>query len=254
MRFIKALILLIILVIIAAGVWIWSGAYNVAADSPHWDFTRYLIGQTREHSIASRSADIKVPDLNDPAMIAEGAEHYSHMCVGCHLAPGMGDTEMRQGLYPKPPNLTHFAPDPAEAFWIIKHGIKMTAMPAWGKTHDDQKIWAMVAYLQKQPHMSVERYRQLAGMTPLGAPMPEGAMPSAPAQSSTAALPASPRSAVSPPAPAQSTATAPMRDQTGTPPPPIPVQGEAPVSTAASAALPAAAGTTSAPASGTSGP
>ena len=61
----------------------------------------------------------------------------------------------------RPPNLTRFAPDPAEAFWIVKHGIRMTGMPAWGPTHDDQKIWAMVAYLQKQPKMSAEEFRQL---------------------------------------------------------------------------------------------
>ncbi|HET7268246.1 MAG TPA: cytochrome c [Oleiagrimonas sp.] len=207
MRFLKKLIVLIILIIIAIGIWIWSGAYNIGADSPHWAFTRYLIGQVREHSIESRAADIDVPDLDDPALIAEGAHHYSHMCTGCHLAPGMGDSELRKGLYPKPPNLTHFAPSPAEAFWVIKHGIKMTAMPAWGKTHDDQKIWAMVAYLQKQPHMSVERYRQLAGINQSVSPsmhahathadtirvMPAASASTAPAHVSTApvAIPSS---------------------------------------------------------------
>lgn len=165
MRFLGRLIMLIVVLIIAIGIWVWSGVYNVAADVPHWTATRYVIGQVREHSIDSRINDIKVPaNLDSPAMLSEGAHHYAEMCTGCHLAPGMGESELRTGLYPKPPNLTHFAPDPAEAFWVIKHGIKMTAMPAWGKTHDDQKIWAMVAYLQKQPHMGVERYRQLAGM------------------------------------------------------------------------------------------
>lgn len=200
MNFLKKLIVLIILIIIAIGIWVWSGTYNIGADSPHWAFTRYLIGQVREHSIESRTADIKVPDLDDPALIAEGAHHYSHMCTGCHLAPGMGDSELRKGLYPKPPNLTHFAPSPAEAFWVIKHGIKMTAMPAWGKTHDDQKIWAMVAYLQKQPHMSVERYRQLAGLNE-----PVTAAPRAPREHEPHATPATPASAA--PAPAS---TAPM--------------------------------------------
>jgi mono/diheme cytochrome c family protein len=126
-------------------------------------FTRYAIGQLRNHSIKSRIASIKVPNLDDPALVAEGAHHYSHMCTGCHLAPDKDESELRKGLYPKPPNLTHFAPKPAVAFWAIKHGIKMSGMPAWGETHSDQKIWAMVAYLQKQPHMSAAHYRQLAG-------------------------------------------------------------------------------------------
>ncbi len=205
MNFLKKLIALIILIIIALGVWIWSGSYNIGADSPHWAFTRYLIGQVREHSIASHSAGIKVPDLDNPALLSEGAHHYARMCTGCHLAPGMGDSELRQGLYPKPPNLTHFAPDPAAAFWVIKHGIKMTAMPAWGKTHDDQKIWAMVAYLQKQPHMSVERYRQLAGLAAPGMPMES--MPSTGAPAGEPPVPAT--TAPVPPAPTTTSARAP---------------------------------------------
>lgn len=165
MRFLLKLILLVILIVIGLGVWVWSGQYDIGADSPHWNLTRQAIGALRERSIETRADKIRVPALDDPALVAEGAEHYSEMCTGCHLAPGTSESEMREGLYPKPPNLTRFAPDPAEAFWVIKHGIKMSGMPAWGKTHDDQKVWAMVAYLQKQPTLSVARYRELSGQS-----------------------------------------------------------------------------------------
>ncbi|MDA3914429.1 cytochrome c [Oleiagrimonas sp.] len=225
MKFIKKLLILIVLIVVACGAWVWSGAYNIGADAPHWALTKKVISVLRDRSIATRADEVKVPDnLDDPALLAEGAAHYHEMCTGCHLAPGMGDTEIRQGLYPKPPNLTHFAPDPAEAFWIIKHGIKMTAMPAWGKTHDDQKIWAMVAYLQKQPHMSVERYRQLyaagdaaeAGEHDHAGPAHASTGSSAaaaataatqvpvPAHADTSAVPASPAGSASAPAPAGS--------------------------------------------------
>jgi mono/diheme cytochrome c family protein len=115
------------------------------------------------------------------------------MCTGCHLAPGMDDSEIRHGLNPRPPNLTRFAPDPAEAFWIIKHGIRMTGMPAWGPTHDDQKIWAMVAYLQKQPKMSAGEYQQLTANAEehehdMQMPMPAA---SAPAPAASTPKPAS---------------------------------------------------------------
>ena len=48
------------------------------------------------------------------------------------------------------------------AFWIIKHGIKMSAMPAWGKTLDDEAIWDVVAFVRKMPNLTPEDYRQLA--------------------------------------------------------------------------------------------
>ena len=50
------------------------------------------------------------------------------MCVDCHLAPEQKDPEIRPGLYPKPPNLSEQCVDPKTAFWVIKHGLKMTGM------------------------------------------------------------------------------------------------------------------------------
>jgi mono/diheme cytochrome c family protein len=191
MRFIGALVFWIIIAIIAYFVVAFTGAYQVGADVPHWSITRQAIGFLREHTVERHAADIKPPPLDDPAMIKLGAEHYAEMCTGCHLAPGMGHSELRDGLYPKPPNLTRFAPDPAESFWIIKHGLKMTAMPAWGATHDDPTIWAMVAYLQKQPRMSAAEYQSLtanASAMEEHGEAPTNAAP-APAPGGSAAMP-----------------------------------------------------------------
>jgi mono/diheme cytochrome c family protein len=139
--------------------WAYSGQYNVAADAPHWDVTTQALATIRERSIAAHAADLTVPYLADPALIALGAEHYAGMCTGCHLAPGMGDNEMRQGLYPKPPNLSQPRDrSPAQSFWIIKHGLKMSGMPAWGVTHDDEAIWGLVAFLQQLPTMDAAVY------------------------------------------------------------------------------------------------
>ena len=97
-------------------------------------------------------------------MIATGARHYAAMCSGCHLAPDeTNDSDMRAGLYPKPPDLTkHLHASPAEAFWVIKHGIKMSGMPAWEVTHDDASIWGLVAFLQKLPELTPAQYQALA--------------------------------------------------------------------------------------------
>jgi mono/diheme cytochrome c family protein len=193
MRFIGALIFWIVIAIIAYLVVAFTGAYQVGADVPHWGVTRHAIGFLREHAVERRASDIKPPPLDDPALVKLGAQHYAEMCTGCHLAPGMGRSELRDGLYPQPPNLTRFAPDPAEAFWIIKHGLKMTAMPAWGTTHDDHTIWATVAYLQKQPRMSAAEYQSLtanASVMEEHDAAPAGAPPT-PMPAGTAAAPAS---------------------------------------------------------------
>src|SRR3546814_19617577 len=84
------------------------------------------------------------------------------MCSGLQLAHGMEKTEMSQGLYPQAPILFKGSNRSAsEQFWIIKHGIKMTVMPAWGKTHDDRLICDMVAFVRQLPGLSPAPYQAM---------------------------------------------------------------------------------------------
>ena len=151
-----------------AGIYIYIGAYNIGADAPHWKWVYNTLDRLREQSIAAYSRDIKTPaDLNDPKRISAGAGLYNEMCTGCHLGPGLEKSEMSQGLYPQAPELARGNDHtPAQEFWIIKHGVKLSAMPAWGKTHNDQLIWDMVAFLQKLPKMSPEQYKAAVASAP----------------------------------------------------------------------------------------
>ena len=146
----------------AAAVFIWSGAYDIAADAPHTRPVHSLLQSLRERSIAARTADLVVPsDLSDPARIRQGAGNYNAMCMDCHLAPGMAETELSRGLYPSPPNLSRTSVDAARAFWVIKHGIKASGMPAWGRSMDDEFIWNMAAFLQELPRLDAGEYAAL---------------------------------------------------------------------------------------------
>ncbi|MDX1460447.1 MAG: cytochrome c, partial [Xanthomonadales bacterium] len=149
----------VLLIILVAATVLFSGRYNVGADEPHAGVTYSLLDVLKQRSVSAYSEGIDVPDLDDESLLAAGAEHYDAMCTGCHLAPGMGSTELRDGLYPTPPNLSeHGVEDPARAFWVIKHGLKYTGMPAWGKTHDDASIWGLVAFTSTLPTMSAAEY------------------------------------------------------------------------------------------------
>jgi len=148
---------------------IYLGLYNIAADAPHYRFTYWFIENLRDRSIAARARSISAPkDLADPKRISSGAGLYTEMCSGCHLAPGMEKTEISQGLYPHAPELSRASDhSPAQQFWIIKHGVKMTAMPAWGKTHDDRLIWDMVAFVQQLPKLSPAQYQEMTKSAPM---------------------------------------------------------------------------------------
>lgn len=154
--------------LLGVGGFVYSGLYHMGADDPHWPVTYRLIEILRDRSIAARSGDIEVPaDLGDPVRARRGAGNYDAMCAGCHLAPGRRDSEIRKGLYPQPPNLA--LPDKASErymaanqFWVIKHGLKMSGMPAWGKAGvDDASIWDMVALIPKLSSLSPNEYQRL---------------------------------------------------------------------------------------------
>jgi mono/diheme cytochrome c family protein len=154
---------------------IYSGLYPVGADDHHFKLTHWGLETLRERSIARSASDIVVPDLSDPLLLLVGGADYNDMCSGCHLRPGVNDNDMTIGLYPRPANLTdkpgergddHADQMPYEdaerrAFWIIKHGIKASGMPAWGPTHDDGRIWAIVSFLQKLPELTEMQYQIL---------------------------------------------------------------------------------------------
>lgn len=167
MGLIKSFLTLAVVGLGAAGAFVWWGGYNVAADDPHWAATYRLMDVVRTRSIAARAADLVPPDLDDEALVREGIGNYSSMCVTCHLAPGSSDTELSLGLYPTPPTWSELgATDPREAFWVIKHGVKMSGMPAWGKSMDDRYIWGMVAALQRFPRMTAADYKALVAASP----------------------------------------------------------------------------------------
>jgi mono/diheme cytochrome c family protein len=156
---------------------LYSGQYPMGADQPHNRLTYWLLETLRERSIARAASTIEVPnDLNSAERLLAGGTDYNDMCAGCHLRPGRNESDFTLGLYPAPPNLTQnpAAPDlylttgkeidnnaAKRQFWIIKHGIKASGMPAWGPNHDDPRIWNMVAFLQRLPELSETQYQIL---------------------------------------------------------------------------------------------
>lgn len=165
-RWFVAIAAIVLVLFVAA--FIYFGAYNIAADSPHTRPVFALLESLRDRSIAVHARGIKPPaDLASPQRISAGAGLYGEMCQGCHLGPGVEKTEISQGLYPQAPELAKGTDlSPAQQFWIIKHGVKLTAMPAWGKTHPDPLIWDMVAFLQKMPGMTPAQYKATIASAP----------------------------------------------------------------------------------------
>ena len=162
-KFIRGLLVLSIIAVIFI-IFIFSGFYDIGAATPHYKFTRWVISKLKDNSIRHHASEVTEPqNLSDSTLINTGFIHYREMCSGCHGAPGIIRNEVFEGLYPKPPKLLKTANEwrPAELFWVIKNGIKMTGMPGFGITHSDDKIWAIVAFMEKLPPMTPQQYKEM---------------------------------------------------------------------------------------------
>jgi mono/diheme cytochrome c family protein len=162
-KIIGTLLVLAVLGVAGAAAFIYSGAYNIAADDPHWPVTYRLMQTARDRSIKAHAAGIAPPaDLGTEARVVAGTSHFSEHCSTCHSAPGVEAEDLAEGMYPKPPVLTNVASrfTPGELFWILKNGIKMSGMPSWAD-HGDDELWNAVAFLEKLPGMTPEQYGKL---------------------------------------------------------------------------------------------
>lgn len=173
MRILASLGLLLLLLAIAAVAYAYLGFYNVAATDPHFDAVRWSLDTTMERSIerhATREVG-EAPPLDDPAKLQTGAHHFvEEGCVTCHGGPGRTPAGFAAYMKPEPPDLSKAAAERSdtELFWVMKHGLKMTAMPAFGPTHDEAELWAMVAFVRRLPEMSAAEFESLTA-APAGA-------------------------------------------------------------------------------------
>lgn len=149
--------MLLLLVLVAALV-IWSGVYNVGASSGHSPLGRLIFSTTMERSVEAH-AEGDAPRFT-AAMVRAGGAEYKEMCQQCHGGPGASRDEWARGMTPLPPDLSKEAREwtPEEVHWIVTHGIKMSGMPAFGATHDQQTIWNIAAFVKQLPGMTAETY------------------------------------------------------------------------------------------------
>lgn len=150
---------------------VWSGFYNVAASSSHWSVMTWLLEQVRVQSVEMRGAFVdEPPPLDNVELIKLGAAHFEGGCTPCHSRPGQPPNAIVMSMVPPPPPLSRAVKnnDAGEIFWIVKHGLKFTAMPAWPSQARDDEVWALTAFLKRLPELSQNAYHKLSGATRVG--------------------------------------------------------------------------------------
>jgi mono/diheme cytochrome c family protein len=162
LRPLAALALLLLLVVAGAAVYLFTGGYDVAAVDPEPSIVDRALAAIADRSVARHAAGIAAPPLGDPAMIRWGAALYQRSCAACHGGPGVKPSAIGMGMNPGPPDLVDSAREmPAQRiYWVVKNGIGMTGMPAFGPSRGERELWSIVAFVERLPRLSPEAYRE----------------------------------------------------------------------------------------------
>ena len=203
MRLLALIGALALVAAVAAAGYLFGGFFDISA---RWEDPKAVISaiaRIRDASIARHAVDRPPADIGEASRVQAGARIYASAgCVNCHGAPGVKWAKFSEGLNPDPPDLKEATGDlsPAEIFWVVQNGIRMTGMPSFGAAgFSDDDIWSIAAFAKKFPTVSEADYK--AWTTP---PAEAGPQPSAPAPSQAAPVPAP---APAPPAAEQTPST-----------------------------------------------
>src|SRR5205085_3912696 len=101
-------------------------------------------------------------------MALRGAGCFRDKCVQCHGGPGVAQEEIGQTMQPLPGPLVD-APRhwrARELYWVVRHGIKMSGMPAWQQRLSEQELWEVVAFLQRLPALNARQYAEWIARAP----------------------------------------------------------------------------------------
>ncbi len=177
-----------------------TGYVDLAASTPHppgWaEFLHYVF----KRSVAHNSADDTPPADLAATPVAKGAMLFDAVCANCHGRPGLGQSAIALSMRPRPQYLGAVVGGigDRDLFWVVKHGVKYSAMPAWPTQARDDEVWAIVAFLRQLPKLDAAGYARLSApaatavAASLSSPAagPAGAMPITPLDQTSIASPA----------------------------------------------------------------
>lgn len=168
-RFMKHLLIAAVVLVVVAGagglVIMISGIVPLKASSGHWGITEAILQFSKRRSIATHALTLEAPPLDDERLVRLGGGHYGFACEPCHGSPAVQQPRIAAAMLPKPPDLRDIMHvyDTEELFYIVKHGLKFTGMPAWPAHERDDEVWPVIAFVQRLPGMDQQTYERLTG-------------------------------------------------------------------------------------------
>ena len=143
--------LFVVCALIIAGTLLGISQINLSALPEPGNLETYLATRAK-HMLVRRSSREAIPPapLNLKASTEESEKLFGTECAACHGLDGNNPTDAGRWMYPRAADLTSHEVQrysDRELFWILKNGIRLSGMPAFGKVETDEHIWNLVHYV-----------------------------------------------------------------------------------------------------------
>jgi thiosulfate dehydrogenase len=151
--FIAGVVATILIGVVGAYLVLKSGFIPANADAKPGGLELWAAGTSLDATLGREAPKQPNPLALTDANLIQGITLYGQHCAICHgtSAGAASATPVAKGLYPAPPQLADegVEDDPdGVTYWKIKHGIRLTGMPAWGRTMNEQQIWTLALFLK----------------------------------------------------------------------------------------------------------
>ena len=154
---------------VAAGVFLFNANGFSAREQPS-NVERWAARRALAMAVPAGAKEQANPIRSTPEVLSEARAHWADHCAACHSNDGSGDTEMGKHMYPPAPDMRHAGTQrmtDGELFYIIKNGVRLTGMPAWGgSSHDDQDSWKLVHFIRHLPQLTGDEVEEMKKLNP----------------------------------------------------------------------------------------
>jgi mono/diheme cytochrome c family protein len=145
------------------------GWFPLGADNPPGAMERRLANMATDAYIGSHAPKQENPVQPTAAALSEGARLYEKHCALCHGGAAQRISPLGTKFSPPVPQIVNRVPDDPDAdfFWIVKHGIRLTAMPGWDGILTDDQMWTVVAFIKHSDTLPPEAqaaWKEAAGL------------------------------------------------------------------------------------------
>lgn len=173
LKILCSLLVLVGLLVLSGGLWLGYGLYASgfsARVEPH-PIEVAMVRRFRRFAIPKAVGNMPNPVPMSPTVLIEGLDHFADHCASCHANDGSGETQIGKDVYPRVPDLRHQeiqSMSDGELFFIIRNGIRFTAMPAWaeGDMDKDRGSWKLVHFIRHLPQLTPVELHRMQSLNP----------------------------------------------------------------------------------------